>query len=230
MAIFLATGAAIAALGGCGGDDAPIQSIETTATDSTGGGSGVSKEEFISSADPRCAEANAAIGNLSSTADASTAVSQQLAITQEVLTGIKSLGTPVDDSSGNLAVFLKGLKSQISLLEQQQTALAGGDTAASDALVSQLDQAETETRSAASSYGFDECGQPPSATTGSSGGSSTAPGTTTPAPATTTSTTPVTPVEPTPDPTPAPSGGTGAGTPAPTPAPTPDSGGGGLSP
>lgn len=227
-AIFLATGATIAVLGGCGGGDAPIQSIDTTATDSTGA-SGISKEEFISSADSRCAEGNSAIGNLSSTADPSTGVSQQLATTQEVLTGIKSLGTPADDSSGDLAAFLKGLNTQISVLKKQQTALTGGDTATSDALATELDQAETETQSAASGYGFDACGLPPSAST-NSGGAATTPGAT-PAPAATTSTTPVVPADPAPEPTPAPSGGTGAGTPEPTPAPTPDSGGGGgLSP
>ncbi len=228
-ATFLATGAAIAALGGCGGSDAPIQSISTT-TDSTGA-AGVSKEAFISSADSRCAEANSAIGNLSATADASTAVSQRLAITQEVLTGIKSLGTPADDSSGDLAAFLKGLKSQIVVLQQQQTALAGGDTSASDALAAQLDQAEGETRDAASSYGFDACGRPPSATTAPSGGATTTGAD--PVPTATTSTAPVAPVDPAAEPAPAPSGGTGAGAPAPTPAPD-DSGdgegSGGLSP
>ena len=227
VAIILAAGMAIAALGGCGGSDAPIKSISTTATDSTAA-SAPSQEEFISGADTRCAEANSAIGNLSS-ADASTAVSQQLAITQEVLTGIEALGTPADDSSGDLAAFLKGLKSQISVLKQQQTALSSGDTAASAALAAQLDQAETETQTAAAGYGFDACAQPPSAPT-TSGGTTTTPGTaTTPTAATTP--TPVTPAEPAPEPAPAPSGGTGAGTPAPTPAPTPDDGGGGgLSP
>jgi hypothetical protein len=234
VATILATGAAFAFLGGCGGDDAPIQTISTTGSDSTAA-TAPTQDEFISGADSRCAEANSAIGSLSSTTDASTAVSQQLSITQEVLTGIQALGTPDDDSSGDLAAFYKGLKSQISILKQQQTALSSGDTATSDALSAQLDQAESDTQTAATSYGMDACGSPPEAVTPSSGGSATTPGVT-PAPTATTSTTPAAPVEPAPEPTPAPTGGTGAGTPtpAPTPTPTPDpgtsGGSGGLSP
>lgn len=238
MATILATGAALASLGGCGGDDAPIQTISTTGSDSTAA-SALSQEDFIAGADSRCAEANSAIGSLSSSTDPSTAVSQQLSITQEVLTGIQALGAPEDDSSGDLAAFFKGLKTQVSILKQQQTALASGDTAASDALATQLDQAESDAQTAATSYGFDACGSPPEAVTPSGGAGTTTPGAT-PAVAATTSTTPVAPVVPAPEPTPAsPTGGTGAGTPIPTPAPTPtptpdpgtsSGGGGGLSP
>lgn len=218
VATILATGVALAALGGCGDNNAPIQTIST---DSETAASALSQDDFISGADSRCAEANSAIANLgSSDVTSSVAIGQQLQITEEVLTGIQALGPPAD-STGDLASFLKGLQSQVRILKQQQTAATSGDTATVDSLSAQLAQAESETEAAATSYGFDECGQPPSASVSTGG---TASPSTTPVPATTTAVTPTTPVEPAPTEPAGPTGGTGgATTPAPTPT-TPDDG------
>jgi hypothetical protein len=172
----------------------------------------VSTEEFTTAADARCAEANAAIANLTSEGSgSSTVLQQQLDITKQTLTGLKSLGSP-DDPDGSLSDYYDAVKEQISLLGQQQSALASGDSASADALSTQLDQAESDAQTAAESFGFEECGQ--SGTALSTGGSTTAattPGvttTTTPvAPSATTPTT-TTPVPVTPAP---PTGGTSGG-------------------
>lgn len=219
VATILAAGVALAALGGCGDNNAPIQTIST---DSETAASALSQDDFISGADSRCAEANSAIANLgSSDVASSVAIGQQLQITEEVLTGIQALGPPAD-STGDLATFLKGLKSQVRILKQQQTAATSGDTATVDSLSAQLAQAESETEAAATSYGFDECGQPPSASV-SAGGTAASPSAT-PVPATTTPVTPTTPVEPVPTEPAGQTGGIGgATTPTPTPT-TPDDG------
>ncbi len=206
----LAVGAIWAA--GCGGDDATTSSVTSSSTTST---AAVSTDEFITAADARCAEANAAIANLTSEGSgSSTAIQQQLDITKQTLTGLKSLGSP-DDADGSLADYYAAVKEQISLLGQQQAALASGDSAGAEGLTTQLDQAEADAQAAAESFGFEECGQSGTAlptdgtTTTPAGGSPT----TTPAPATTTppATTPA-PVAPAPAPGGTSSGGTSGGT------------------
>lgn len=203
----LAAGAIWAA--GCGGDDATTSTVTSSSTTPT---TAVSTDEFITAADARCAEANAAIANLTAEGSGSTtAIQQQLDITKQTLTGLKSLGSP-EDPDGSLADYYDAVKEQVSLLGQQQDALASGDSAGAEALTTQLDQAETDAQAAAESFGFEECGQ--SGTALSTDSTTTVaptdtPATTTPAPATTT-----TPPATTPAPvTPAPStGGTSGGT------------------
>ena len=173
----------------------------------------MSTEEFTTAADARCAEANAAIANLTSEGSgSSTVLQQQLDITKQTLTGLKSLGSP-DDPDGSLSDYYDAVKEQISLLGQQQSALAAGDSASADALSTQLDQAESEAQTAAESFGFEECGQ--SGTALSTGGSTTSATTTPDVPTTTTPVTPsaTTPTTTTPVPVaPAPpTGGTSGG-------------------
>ena len=225
VAAFIATGAIVALLGGCGGDDSPIETV-STGTETTEAAA-TSQDDFITSADARCAEANAALANLSADVS-STVAGQRLGIVREVLDGVRGLGS-TDDPEGHLADYVKALKSQVSLLEEQQTAAAAGDTATFGALATDLDAAEAEAQAAGKAYGFEECGQPPSAATGVT----TTPGGVAPnaaAPATTTPV-PVEPVVPEPDPVP-PAGGTDTGG-GEVPAPEPSGGGsssGGFSP
>ena len=208
-------------IAGCGGDDSTIQSVSSpTTTDSAP--AAVATDEFITAADARCAEANAAIANLSTdTAASSTTVQQQLSITKGTLSGLKALGEP-EDPDGSLADYYAAMQDQIATLKQQESALASGDTAAYESLGVDLDQAMSDAESAAGEFGLEECGQQgssqpsgsPTTTTPSSG--AVTPTTTTPVPAA--PATPATPV--TPPPATGGTGGTGTGTP-------PPSGGGG---
>jgi len=207
-AIAIATTAGSLALwgAGCGGSDATTSTITSSSSTTT---TAVATDEFITAADARCAEANAAIANLVAEGSASsTVIQQQIDITKQTLKGLKSLGTP-EDPDGSLNDFYDAVKQQISVLGQQQSALASGDSAAADTLGVQLDQAESDAQTAAVSFGFEECGQQGSAlstdssTTGSPSDAAT----------TTTPVTPTTTPAPTPAPvTPAPSGGTSGGT------------------
>ena len=130
-------------IAGCGGDDSTIQSV-SGATSTSSAPAAVATDEFITAADARCAEANAAIANLSTdTAASSTTVQQQLSITKQTLSGLKALGEP-EDPDGSLADFYSAMQDQISTLKQQQAALASGDTAASESLGVDLDQAMSD--------------------------------------------------------------------------------------
>lgn len=224
--------ASMALVAGCGGDDAPIEPISTTSTtESTGT---IGKDEFITSADARCSEANAAIANLADTS--STAVEQELGITQGLLEGLREIGDP-EDPDGSLNDFYTALGDEIRTLKQQQTAVEEGDSTTASSLETELDVAKSEAADAGTSYGFDECGGSGTTLPDDTGGTPVDPGaTTTPAPPVPAPTTPTVPpaVPPAPAP-PVDPGGTGGGTPTPDvpPAPAPpDTGGGsgGISP
>jgi len=207
---------------GCGDDDDPITPITTEAT--TPEASGPSDADFVASADPVCAEANAAIANLSAgTEVSSVAAGQQLEITQGLIESLQALGDPADPD-GSLAEYYASLEDQVAVLEQQEEAAASGDTVTANALATELDAARNVALGAADDYGFEECGQE-----GTALPAGTEPGVTppaTPAPsapvpepsepvAPVTPAEPVTPVEPAPEPVepppPAPTGGTDTG-------------------
>lgn len=205
--------AAAAMLVGCGDDDAPIEPVSSPTTGDEA--ATLSQDEFITSADARCAEANAALANLSTDESAATsATEQERSITQGLLRGLRSIGE-ADDPDGSLASYYAALEEQVSVLKQQEQAIATGDTAEADALDTELDAAKTEAASAAEQYGFEDCGQEGTALSDTPSTTGDVPGTTTPAPATTTpaptTTTPVTPTPVEPVTPPDTSGGTSAG-------------------
>lgn len=217
----------------CGGDDSPIEPIESTSsTTSTTEGGTIAQADFIAAADPLCAEANSAIAN---SGEDSAGISQESSITQGLLTDLQGIGDG-DDPDGSLADFYSALNDEIRILKQQVTATNEGDTTTVASLETDLDAAKSDAATAASSYGFEDCGGTGTTLPSDTGDStSTTPGsvTTTPAPVTPAPVTPA-PVTPTPvDP-----GDTGGGTPpvtpppTPTPTPTPDPGGssGGVGP
>jgi peptidoglycan DL-endopeptidase CwlO len=199
---------AIAALAftGCGGDD---DSVTETPVQGTGGAEQVSKEEFISEADGVCAEVNAAVGTLDSSAtDAASAVAQKADLYEGMIERIRDIGEPDDDAG--LADFFTAGEELVQAEQDARLAAEQGDDAGLAAAESDASSALASFQSAAEAYGFEECGQGPSAPSAIP----QAPVTTTPgapAPAT-----PSTPVAPAPAPVPAP---------APAPAPTAPTGG-----
>jgi hypothetical protein len=206
-------------LAACGGDDSPEQPIVIPTESSTTGS--LDKEDFIAEADAICAEANAAINEFADAGQGLTAASEIADLRQSVIDDLEALGPPEDDRA-TLDEFLTAMEGQVEAGEKIGLALERqSDTTEFE---TELQTAKDEAATAASSYGFEECGQEVTSTsTGSSAtdaGSSAAP--VTPAP--------VTPAPVTPAPvTPAPSeggvpdssgGGTGGDT----------GGGGGVSP
>lgn len=215
LACALAAAAGASVLTACGGGDAPIEPVSASTTSTTSTGL-LTQDEFIASADARCAEANAAVANLG---DDSTAIGQELEITRGLLDDLQGLGD-AEDPAGSLGDYYAALSDQIRILKQQETASDEGDTTTVTSLETELGSAKAAAASAAGEYGFEECGGT-GTTLPTDGATTTTP--TTPAPTTTTPATPAPPPAPAP---PAPGGGTPV-TPTPAPTPTPPAPGGG---
>jgi hypothetical protein len=199
------------ALAGCGGDD---DAPETPITPTGGAPSSQSKEEFITQADGICAEVNAAVGTVDASAtDTASALTQKADLYQGMIERIQGLPQPDDD--GGLSDFYSAGNDLVQAEQDAQLAAERGDDSGLAAAESEADTALSAFQSAAQSYGFDDCGQGPSAPATTP--TTVPPGTTVPvtpsAPITTTPVTPVTPAPETPAPgaPTAPTGGAGTG-------------------
>ena len=196
---------ALVAVSGCGGDDNSLPEtpvLTPTAETPTS----LSKEDFISQADGICAEVNAAVGTVeSASTDPATAIGQKSDLYSGMLERIKSLGQPDDDAG--LSEFLAAGDDLVQAENDAQLASERGDDAALASAEADASAALASFQSAADAYGFQDCGQGPSAPSSTT----TTPATATPVAPAPPTTTPVTPA-PTPAPTPPSGGATGGGT------------------
>ena len=196
-ALFVVTGC------GGGGDSLPETPVLTPTAETP---TTLSKDDFITQADGICAEVNAAVGTVdASSTDTASAIGQKADLYSGMLERIKSLGQPDDDAG--LSDVLSAGDDLVQAEKDAQRAAERGDDAALASAESDASAALSSFQSAANAYGFQDCGQGPSA-----------PSSTTTAPSTVTPVTPTAPTTTTPV-TPAPT------TPAPAPAPPPPSGG-----
>jgi hypothetical protein len=190
-------------LAGCGGDNSPATTVDTTGSQEP---SPLTKSALIAQGDGVCAEANAALSAL----DAGTAkgdpelqATQELQITRSELESLQSL-TPPDKDRSDLERFLAALQDQVDALANKKAALAQGEDPAG--AETQASDAAASAQAAAQAYGFKDC-----ASAAPAGATDTTTTTTAPtAPTVTTPTTPTTPTTTVPAAPPAPpSGGTG---------------------
>ncbi|HEX7058739.1 MAG TPA: hypothetical protein VF176_02705 [Solirubrobacterales bacterium] len=200
--LLIVAAAAALALAGCGGGgdsdttaSAPVATATTTPS--------LSKDELIAQGDAICAEVNAAVGAVGSSTDTSGQVGQVADLYMGMVSSLRGLGTSEDDSGYSEVTSagdaLSQAESDVKLADER------GDSAALSTAQAEADSALSDFQLAAQSYGFQECGQEPSAP------SATSTTTTPSSSATTTTTTPVAPTTPAPTPTPAPSTGGAAG-------------------
>lgn len=157
-ALALCVGAALL-LAACGGDDSSevpiIVPTETTSTTTAGGD--LTKDEFIEEADALCAEANTTIGEFVSNGEGFTASADIADIRAALLADIEDLGVPTDeDDQASLDAFLAGLQGQVDAGEKIGLALERSEDTAT--FETELDTAKGEASTAASTYGFTECG------------------------------------------------------------------------
>src|SRR5262245_18523601 len=163
----VAVGAGLA-LAACGGDSSPETPIAVpTETQPSQG-----KEQFVAQADSVCAEANSSIEQFAAAGQGLTEADQIADLRQGVVDQINQLNPPSD---ANLDAFLKAMSDQVAAGKKIGLALQRGEDTSQ--FETELDNAKTEAETAASSYGFKECGQPitssgTSASPGSSSGSS----------------------------------------------------------
>jgi hypothetical protein len=200
-AICLVATIPLAVLVGCGGgdDSSPTQVLTPTVETPTA----LSKENFIKGGDGICAEVNAALGSLSnSSADSASTTAQRADLYEGMIERLHGLGNPTDDTG--LDDFYSAGDDLVSAQKSAESAAGQNDATSLASAESEVASAEANFQSAASAYGFQDCGQGPST-----------PSTSTETPATVTPAAPTTPAAPvTPAPAPAPTGGatTGGGT------------------
>jgi hypothetical protein len=173
------------ALSACGGDSSPETPI-VVPTETT---QSLDKSEFIAQADSACAEANAQITEFAAAGQGVTEADQIAQIRQGVVDQINDLGPPADDKA-TLDQFLTAMSAQVSA--GQKIGLASQRGEDTTQFETELDTAKSEAESAASTYGFKECGSPITSSSSSSS-SSSSPGTTGVAPDTSGTVTPSAP-------------------------------------
>jgi hypothetical protein len=221
---------ALVLVAGCGGDDDSLPETPVLTPTSEAPGD-LSREDLISQADSVCAEVNAAIGAVeASTSDAASQLGQKADLYEGMVEQIRDLG---GDRDPELSEMLTAGDELVQAERDAQLAAERGDDTALLAAEDDAAEALASFQSEASDYGFEECGEGPSAP-------STAP--TDPSDVTPVAPTPVapTPVAPTPAPVaPAPPstpsggagiGGGGAGTGAPSDDGGGNAGSGGIGP
>jgi hypothetical protein len=141
------------ALSACGGDSSPETPIAIpTETQASQG-----KSQFIAQADSICAEANSSIEQFAAAGQGVSEADQIAQLRQGVVDQIKQLGPPPEDRA-TLDQFLKAMSDQVSAGQKIGLAVQRGEDTAE--FETELDNAKTQAETAASSYGFQECGQP----------------------------------------------------------------------
>lgn len=148
-------------LSACGGDSSPETPI-VVPTETTQ--QATSKTQFITQADSICAEANSSIEQFAAAGQGESEAAQIAQLRQGVIDDIKQLNPPTDT---NLDAFLKAMSDQVSAGQKIGLAVQRGEDPSQ--FETELDSAKSAAETAASAYGFKDCG---SAINGSSSTSS----------------------------------------------------------
>lgn len=152
---------AIAGCGGGGDDDttaapapAPVEAPPA-----------LSREELITQGDGICAEVNAAVGTVATTGSGGASQAVQVAdLYGGMAERLKDLGAPSNDDTGYTE--LVAASEQLAQAESDvQLAAERGEEAALTAAESEASTAFASFQAAAASFGFEECGEGPSAPT-----------------------------------------------------------------
>jgi hypothetical protein len=157
-----ALGLVALAIAGCGGDD--DETTPTPTTMATEAPASLSKEELIAQGDGICAEVNAAVGTVATTDSGAASQAVQAAdLYSGMAERLQGLGTPSDDSAGYdefiaAAEQLAQAESDVQLAAERGEEEEELTTAESDASA-----ALASFQSAATSYGFTQCAEGPSA-------------------------------------------------------------------
>jgi hypothetical protein len=171
-------------LSACGGDSSPEVLITVPTATTASSSSSLTKEEFIAQADQICAETNASIQQFAAAGQGETEAAQIAQLRQDTVDKINALGPPADDKT-TLDQYLSAMADQVAAGQKIGLAVQRGeDTAEFD---TELQSAKSDAETAASTYGFQDCGQQISGSTSSSSSSSSSSassGTATPAPST----------------------------------------------
>ena len=150
LIVLVAAVGSVAALSACGGDSSPETPIvvPTETTQQT-----ASKAQFITQADSICAEANSSIEQFAAAGQGESQAAQIAQLRQGVIDDIKQLNPPSDT---NLDAFLKAMSDQVSAGQKIGLAVQRGEDPTQ--FETELDSAKSAAETAASAYGFKDCG------------------------------------------------------------------------
>jgi uncharacterized membrane protein YgcG len=164
---------AVLLVAGCGGDDDSLPETPVL-TPTEGASADLSEAEFVEQADEVCAEVNAAVGTVdASTTDVASAVGQKADLYEGMVERIRDLGQPADDP--DLDEFFAAGDALVQAEQDAQLAATRGDDAGLASAEAEASAALEDFQAAAESYGFQECGQGPSAPSTIPGSPATAP-------------------------------------------------------
>jgi hypothetical protein len=153
-----------ALLSACGGDSAPETPI-VTPTETSQAATG--KTDVVAQADSICAEADSSIEQFAANGQGESEADQIAQLRQGVIDSIKQLNPPADT---NLDAFLKAMGDEVSAGQKIGLAVQRGEDPTQ--FETELDSAKSEAQTAASAYGFKQCGSPITASSASSPSSS----------------------------------------------------------
>lgn len=151
------------AIAGCGGGG--DSTTDATVKETTESAPSLSKEELIKQGDGICAEVNAAVGSVgSSAADPSSQVTQVANLYTSMVASLEHLGEPTEGAAEYAKVIqaaeeLANAESEAKLAAEREDTTALGEAAERSAPA--LEEFETQ----AGVFGFEECSQGPSAPT-----------------------------------------------------------------
>lgn len=156
----------LAACGGGGGDTTDT----TAAKPPEEAPAALSQTELITQGDAICAEVNSAVGSVgSSAADSSTSAEQVSNLYVNMITSIKDLGAPREKST-QYDEFAAAADELAKAEGEVKLAAERGDQAALPEAEAKASTALEGFQSAATAYGFEACGEGPSAPTAPSTG------------------------------------------------------------
>ncbi len=152
---------AILGIAGCGGgnDSGETTPVVTTTPTTTA----LTQEELIAQGDAICAEVNAAVGSISasSASGAGGQTAQTAGLYVGMVESLKRLGTPTE--TDGYAEFSAAADELSQAEGEVKLAAERADSGALSTAESNAASALTSFQSAAQSYGFEDCGQGPSA-------------------------------------------------------------------
>jgi hypothetical protein len=165
----LALLALVALLAGCGGGGGG-ETTEATASTTVEAPPKLSKAELISQGDAICAEVNAAVGSTESDEGITDEASQIAGLYTGMVERLMKLGAPNETEGyaelSEAAEDLAKVEGEVKLAAERE------DTVALEAAGAEAVPALESFQSQAAAYGFDACGEGPSAPAPSAGGTS----------------------------------------------------------
>ena len=151
---------------GCGGGGG--ETTDTTAAATVAAPLTLSKAELITQGDAICAEVNAAIGSLSSTAsEGASRAAQEADLYGGMVDRLKGLGTPEEPEG--YEQFIAAADELAQAQSNAALAAARGESESLETAQSEASTALSSFQTAAGEYGFENCTEAPSAPVPSAG-------------------------------------------------------------